>query len=377
MIHKSDETGLSVDQQRMQEAIRLAQESLVRTSPNPRVACIIYDVKGVKRSQGVTSPAGGPHAEVNALNDLALKGFNAQGATAYVTLEPCAHHGRTAPCANALIQAGLARVVIGVLDPNPLVSGRGVALLRAAGIEVDVGIEETSCQNLHAPFFKWIRTGHPWVTLKGAMTLDGCLATSSGDSKWITGIEARTHVHHLRAQADAILIGGETARLDRPQLNVRLTPGDDPIPVILSKELSLPRDLPCARPGGFIFTRQGVDLTRKTRWQDQGLHVVEVPLEGKGLHLPTILETLGGHGMTRILVEGGGRLHGAFLEAQLADELKVYIAAKLIGRGRPLFNLASVSSIPEGLQIDNISWTSLGDDMHLSAQIQSKASETL
>jgi diaminohydroxyphosphoribosylaminopyrimidine deaminase/5-amino-6-(5-phosphoribosylamino)uracil reductase len=357
------------DHVRMSEALSLAQGSLVNTSPNPRVGCVIYSAEGRRLGAGVTAPPGGLHAEVSALSEVNANGERPLGATVYVTLEPCSHHGRTPPCADALIQAGVGRVVIGALDPNPLVSGRGVERLKASGVEVEVGVEGEACARYHAPFFKWVTSGRPWVTLKGAMTLDGCLATASGDSKWITGLEARTHVHALRAQSDAIMVGGETARLDRPRLNVRLVEGSDPTPVLLSRELSLPRDLPCARPGGLLFAREGVDPERVARWRERGLEVLEVPLEDRGLSLPAVLDALGERGVTRLLVEGGGRLHGALLEERLADELKLYIAPKLIGRGRPLFNLSSANTIAEGLELKALSWEQLGDDLHLSGRL--------
>lgn len=359
-----------LDQGRMTEAVSLARESLVRTSPNPRVGCVIYSEEGARLAEGVTSPPGGPHAEVNALHALSAQGYSPRGATVYVTLEPCSHHGRTPPCVEALLQAEVARVVIGTQDPNPLVSGRGIARLRAAGVVVSVGVAAEACAQLHAPFFKWVTTGRPWVTIKGAMTLDGCLATSSGDSKWITGLEARTHVHALRAQSDAIMVGGETARLDRPQLNVRLTEGADPTPVVLSRELSIPRDLPCARPGGILFAREGVSAERAAPWRDRGVEVIELPSTPEGLSLTCALDALGSRGVTRVLVEGGGKLHGALLTSQLADELKLYIAPKLIGRGRPLFHFSSTPTIADGLKLEAPRWEPLGDDLHLTGLLK-------
>jgi len=364
--------GLSIDQRRMREAITLAEASLTRTAPNPRVGCVVYSPEGERLSEGVTAPPGGPHAEASALATLMERGQSAEGAWVYVTLEPCAHQGRTPPCALALIQAGVSRVIIGALDPNPLVSGRGLALLREAGLEVALGVERERCERLHAPFFKWVTSGRPWVIIKGAMTLDGCLATASGDSKWITGPEARAHVHASRAQVDAIMVGGETARLDRPRLNVRLAEGSDPRPVVLSRALSLPKDLPCAREGALFITGRELDPERAARWRAQGVELIELNADEQGqLSLGEALDALGERGVTSLMVEGGGRLHGALLEQGLADELRLYIAPKLIGRGRPLFNFASAPTIAEGLKLTEVSWEPLGPDLLLSALLRS------
>ena len=244
---------LMVDQHRMREALNLAQKSMVRVSPNPRVGCVIYSTSGERIAEGVTSPPGGPHAEINALNHATRAGLSLHDAIVYVTLEPCAHTGRTGPCVDALIKAKVGRVCVGAIDPNPLVGGLGVKRLRTAGVRVDVGVLADECVTYHSPFFKWIKTGSPWVSLKGAMTLDGCLATASGDSKWITGIAARTHVHQLRAQVDALMIGGETARRDRPALTVRHCEGSDPVPIALSRSLSIPNDAPMVKEGVLLF----------------------------------------------------------------------------------------------------------------------------
>ena len=206
----------TLDEERLNIAIEAAQTSLTRVAPNPRVGCVIYDRRGQQISVGVTEPPGRRHAEICALDAAYEVGAELCGASVYVTLEPCSHRGRSGPCTRALIEAEVGEVVIGARDPNPLVSGRGVRHLRAAGIEVREGVMRERCEALHAPFFKWITHGRPWVSLKGAMTLDGCLATATGHSRWITGVEARTHVHQLRAQVDALMVGGETARRDRP-----------------------------------------------------------------------------------------------------------------------------------------------------------------
>lgn len=355
-----------LDESRMREALQLAKESVVRTSPNPKVGCVIYSQDGTLIGQGVTSPPGGPHAEVNALNSVREAGYSLKGSSVYVTLEPCSHHGRTGPCSVALVQAGVAKVCIGVGDPNPLVAGRGVQVLRQANISVIQDVAKAECEAHHAAFFKWITTGLPWVSLKGAMTLDGCLATANGHSNWITGIEARTHVHQLRARVDAMMIGGETARRDRPALTVRHCEGSDPLAVAISRTLSIPNDAPFLRKNTILFHGQEASPERKANFIALGAKLLELPKDqlGKGLDLNYALQALGSLGLTHLCVEGGGLLHGAFLQAQLVDDLHLYIAPRLIGRGKPLFNFPSVNTIPEGIELEQTLTQGLGKDFY-------------
>ena len=201
------EIPLEIHVLRMREAITLARSVQYRTSPNPTVGCVIYSPSGESLSKGVTAPLGGLHAEATAISNARRAAHPLEGALVYVTLEPCAHHGRTPPCTETLISARVGHVYIGTLDPNPLVSGRGVARLTEGGIAVTQDLCADECQALHAPFKKWISSGRPWITLKGAMTLDGCLATARGHSKWITGVESRTKAHELRARVDAVMVG--------------------------------------------------------------------------------------------------------------------------------------------------------------------------
>ena len=302
---------------------------------------------------------------------LHAAGTGASGAHLYVTLEPCAHHGRTPPCVDAIIAAGISKVFIGTSDPNPLVAGRGVKKLQDAGIEVMIGVCKEDCDLLHAPFKKWITEGIPWVSLKGAMTLDGCLSTAAGHSKWITGKVARSHVHQLRASVDAILIGAETARRDRPQLNVRLVDGQDPRPVILSRMLLIPNDLPCIHSSAILVHGKDTPKDRRQFFLDKGCELIEVPFNkaNDGLCIKATLKALGQRDITHILIEGGGKIHGDFLNQKLADDLHLYIAPKIIGRGKPLFNLPSVAKIPQGMTLQSTSTQRLGDDIYLYGRI--------
>ncbi len=355
------------DQQRMLEALAYAKANTVRTSPNPKVGCVIYDSNGHLLAQGVTSPPGGPHAEVNAINAAKKAGHSLKNAIVYVTLEPCSHTGRTGPCTLALIREQVARVCIGTGDPNPLVAGRGIKALSEANIAVTTQVAEEHCKAHHEPFFKWISTGKPWVSLKGAMTLDGCLATANGHSNWITGIEARTHVHQLRARVDAMMVGGETARRDRPSLTVRHCEGSDPQAIAISKTLSIPNDAPFLRPGTILLHGQEASEERKASLEDLGAKLIELPehSSGKGLDLNHGLLALGSLGITHLCVEGGGFLHGAFLQDQLVDDVHLYIAPRLIGRGKPLFNFSSVNTIHDGITLEETVTQTLGPDLYL------------
>ena len=351
----------------MKLALDAASESLVRTAPNPRVGCVIFSTQNRLIGRGVTAPPGGPHAEVSAIQQARGAGEALNGASVYVTLEPCAHTGRTGPCADALIEAGVSEVYVGALDPNPLVKGMGIERLRSAGVKVVTDLLGQECHRLHAPFFKWIKTGRPWVSLKGAMTLDGCLATANGDSKWITGEIARTHVHRLRAQVGGVMVGGETARRDRPALTVRHCEGSDPIAIAVSRMLSIPNDAPLIREGSLLFHSSEAPVERRAQLRSRGVELIEVPQDAshRGLDLSTILDRLGDRGMTHLCVEGGGRLHGAFLSDELVDDLHLYIAPTIIGRGKPLFNLPSMEAIHEGYRLSNITSERLGEDLYL------------
>ena len=369
MMNEKIDHDLSLDERRMFEALEYALFDTARVSPNPKVGCVIYAKDDSLISLGVTSPPGGPHAERVALNLAAQEGRSVEGATVYVTLEPCAHHGRTGPCTSALIEAKVGRVCIGVLDPNPLVQGRGVKALRAAGITVEQGVLESECSAHHSPFFKWIQHGLPWVSLKGAMTLDGCLATASGHSQWITGQEARTHVHRLRAKVDAIMVGGETIRRDRPALTVRHCEGQDPRPIGISRRLLVPSEVSMLRPGAILIHGEDAPQERKERLIDLGVSLIEVPYlaasNEQRLDLSYALRALGEAEITHLCVEGGGMLHGELITRGLIDDLHLYLAPKLIGRGKPLFSFSSVGLVDDAHQLRITKTERLGEDIYL------------
>lgn len=326
---------LQQDQKYMNRALDLAELAKGRTSPNPLVGCVIVKNDEII-GEGYHQKAGTPHAEVHALQAAGAEAF---GATAYVTLEPCAHFGRTPPCANALVEAGVSRVVVAMLDPNPLVAGKGIQILKENGIQVEVGLEEERAKELNKFFLKSIEIGLPYVLYKSAMTLDGKIATESGDSKWITNDSSRVHAHHLRNEFDVILVGSETVQQDNPLLNCRVDGGRDPIRLIIDGQLRISPDAavltssdtaPC-----IIATSQKASQDKVLRLQNMAN--VEVWQFNTPRHVPLkeVLQKVVKRGWNSVLLEGGGSLAGIFLQEKLIDEVEFIIAPKLIGGNGP------------------------------------------
>jgi len=315
----------------MSIALQMAQGTKGQTSPNPLVgAVVVKDGNIIGLSAHLR--AGEPHAEVHALR---MAGKKAQGATIYVTLEPCSHHGRTPPCAEAIIQAGIARVVIAVTDPNPLVSGRGVAILREAGIDVSVGVLETEAKRLNEVFFHYISTGLPFVTVKTASTLDGKVATSTGHSRWISGEKAREEVHVLRTQHDAILVGVNTVIADDPALTARLdVPTRQPVRIVLDSSCRIPLTaqlLLDQKAPTWIFTTHAAPAEKRAQLEAAGARVIRVDGQHNQVDIQTMLRHLGEAGITSLLVEGGAAVNGAFLSAKAIQKVISYISLKMVG----------------------------------------------
>ena len=318
----------------MGAALALARRGLGRVAPNPAVGCVLVR-EGRAVGRGWTQPGGRPHAETEA---LARAGAAARGATAYVSLEPCAHHGQTPPCAEALIDAGVARCVVALGDPDPRVAGEGLARLRQAGIDVTEGVLAEQAAELNAGFLMRVAEGRPLVTLKLASSLDGRIATASGESRWITGEAARAHAHLLRAEQDAILVGGGTALADDPRLDVRLPglEGRSPLRVVLDGSLRLPPGHDLVAGAGerptLLLTRPGHPRNRLAAYEAAGVALTEVEPGPDGrLALADVLSFLGGRGLTRLLVEGGGQVAAGLFRAGLVDRLVWYRAPKVIG----------------------------------------------
>jgi diaminohydroxyphosphoribosylaminopyrimidine deaminase/5-amino-6-(5-phosphoribosylamino)uracil reductase len=329
----------ATDRSHMRRAIELAASVRTSTAPNPWVGCVIAAVPDPGDEpatfEGATAPPGGPHAEATAIA-LAEEVGAAKGATLYTTLEPCAHFGRTPPCVESIVEAGITRVVVGVLDPDPLVSGRGVAALQEAGVEVTVGVSEAEVAEQLAPYLKHRRTGRPWVVLKLAATLDGRIAAPDGSSKWITGDAARADVHRLRASSDAVLVGAGTVRADDPELTVRL--GEQgtrqPLRVVLGRVPSAAR----ARPA----------------------------LELSG-DLGAVLDDLGARGVLQVLVEGGALVAHEFHAAGLVDRYVFYLAPALLGGsdGRPVFEGPGAPTMADVWRGRLVSVERLGEDLRV------------
>ena len=340
------------DLRHMQHALALGRRGMGQVWPNPAVGCVIVkDSRIIGR--GWTQEGGRPHAEAMA---LAQAGAEARGATAYVTLEPCAHQSPRGPsCASSLVEAGLARVVGAIEDPDPRTAGQGFARLRAAGIVVDVGLGAETARLDHAGFIKRITTGLPWVTLKLAATLDGRIATATGESQWITGPQARQMVHLMRAEHDAVMVGAGTARKDDPLLNVRgFGARRQPVRVIWSRGLDLPESSKLVETAKeiplWLVHGEAVDPPRQAAWISRGASLLAVGEAGGSLDPLAALQALAGQGLTRIFCEGGGQLAATLLKAGLVDEVAVFSAGAVIGAdGTPMMGdmgLTQLSAAP-------------------------------
>jgi diaminohydroxyphosphoribosylaminopyrimidine deaminase / 5-amino-6-(5-phosphoribosylamino)uracil reductase len=320
----------------MASALALARMAQGATSPNPAVGAVIVQ-DGIVVGEGYTQPPGSAHAEVVALRQASGR---TRGAAAYVTLEPCCHFGRTPPCTTALIEAGIAEVHVAVEDPNPRVAGRGIALLREAGLRVTLGEGAEEASEINEPFFKFITTRRPFVAVKYAMTLDGKIATTNGHSRWVTGPEARRRVHELRSQCDAVLVGIGTALADDPQLTVRFDddrrpPRRQPWRIVLDSSCRLPLDSRLLTDGGaghtIVATSTQAPADRIEAIQERGAEVLVLPAYSGRVDVRGTLETLAGRGMINILAEAGGSLTAALFEAEVVDKVYAFLAPKIAG----------------------------------------------
>jgi diaminohydroxyphosphoribosylaminopyrimidine deaminase/5-amino-6-(5-phosphoribosylamino)uracil reductase len=362
-----------LDREMMARALRLAERGRYTTHPNPRVGCVIAR-EGEVIGEGWHRRAGEPHAEVNALQQA---GDRANGATAYVTLEPCGHHGRTPPCTEALVAAGVTRVVAAMRDPNPLVAGKGLAHLSAAGITTECGLLASQASKLNAGFARRMTTGRPLVRGKLAMSLDGRTALEDGTSKWITGEAARRDVQKLRAQSSAVLMGVGTVLADNPSMNVRLSAdelgieGDvcQPLRVVLDPYLSMTTDTKMLGLDGdtLIFT-QASHMDEAEALIAAGAEVVAVPGTGDAVNLEAVLDELGARGINEVLLETGAVLSGAMLRAGLIDEIIIYVAPHLLGhQARGLFQLPALEDMSQRAPLQFVDVRSVGEDLRITA----------
>lgn len=355
----------------MRRALRLARRGLGYTAPNPAVGAVVVR-GGVVVGEGFHRAAGTPHAEVHA---LARAGRRATGATLYVTLEPCAHQGRTGPCCVAVAAAGIRRVVAATLDPNPQVAGKGVAYLRRRKVEVVVGVEEGAAQALNEDFFCYITEHRPWVTWKGAMSLDGRIATRTGDSQWITGKRARRAGHHLRRRAGAILVGRATAAADDPSLTDR-APGrpSHPLRVVLDSRLRLPLRLQLFQEQGrlptVVYCTAAATAARRAQLAKAGVAVVVAGQERVEPKL--VLSDLYAREVMHLLIEGGGTVAASFVEAGLVDRVAIFVAPLIIGgRSAPsLLGGDGFATLAEAMRLERLESRRLGDDLLLSGRVR-------
>ncbi len=363
------------DDSRIRLALQLAAQAVGVAEPNPRVGCVLVDNDGAEIGLGSTQAVGGPHAEIMALRDAGARGHATRGATAYVTLEPCSHHGRTGPCCDALVDAGVRRVVASIADPNPLVAGRGFARLRAAGVEVATGPGANESRELNIGFFSRMRRGAPWVRLKIAASLDGTTALDNGMSQWITGAAARADGHAWRARACAVLTGIGTVREDNPQLDVRLVPASrQPRLVVVDSRLETPMGAKLFLPGrDLVFYAAVADADREAALRQCGASVTYLPGLTTASHvkvdLRAMLSDLAANEVNELHVEAGHKLNGSLLREGLVDELLVYLAPKLIGQGRGMAAFGPLQNLEQSLALQFHATAMVGDDLRILARI--------
>lgn len=358
------------------QALGLAAQALFVSNPNPRVGCVITDAHGAVLGEGFTQRAGQAHAEVMAMRDAAARGHDLRGSTAYVTLEPCAHQGRTGPCCDALIAAGVAKVVASLADPNPLVAGQGFERLRAAGVEVEVGPGAQAARELNLGFFSRMVRKTPWVRMKIAASLDGTTALNNGASQWITSAPARADGHAWRARACAVLTGIGTVLEDDPQLNVREVPSPrQPHLVIVDSQLQTPHhaklwDVPDRKVliyGAGDAADPALQARRKVL-EERGATVVMLPSPNGKVDLQAMLYDIATHGVNELHAEAGHKLNGSLVREDLVDEVLLYQAPLLLGSGRGLVNLGPLDDLSQGVPMEYHSVERIGPDLRIIAR---------
>lgn len=361
----------------MGQALDLARQGEGRTRPNPAVGAVIVR-EGVVVGRGFHPRAGEPHAEIFALRQA---GPLARGSDLYVTLEPCSHYGRTGPCADAIIEAGVARVFIGTQDPNPRVAGNGIRKLQAAGVTVQVGVLEKTCRRIIAPFAKHVVTGLPFVILKSAMTLDGKTATCTGHSRWVSNAASRQEVHRLRDRIDGIMVGIGTVHKDDPRLTTRLSDGGrDPDRIVVDSRLRIAEDaaiLHLASPARtLIATTVHAAAGKASRLRALGAEVLILPSIDGRVDLRALLKMLGEQGMQSILLEGGAELNGAFWRAGLVDRVMMFIAPRIVGGddGKNVFGGPGVELMSDAPVLEDVRISRFGDDVLIEGEVKSSCS---
>ncbi|MBN1509368.1 MAG: bifunctional diaminohydroxyphosphoribosylaminopyrimidine deaminase/5-amino-6-(5-phosphoribosylamino)uracil reductase RibD [Sedimentisphaerales bacterium] len=362
------------DERFMRSALKLAARGIGSVEPNPAVGCIITKA-GQEMGKGYHKQFGGPHAEVNALENCTALGFNSQGGTMYVTLEPCCHQGKTGPCTQAIIAAGIKRVVAATIDPSAHASGKGFEQLRQAGIDVEVGLCEAEAKLINAPFFKYATTGRCWVILKWAQSIDGKLAFAeqSPERRWITSEASRKDAHKLRRRAGAIVVGIKTVLADDPMLTPRPSKGRKPFRVVLDDSLRIPltsRLLRTARTSPVVvYTREETAQANPKvveRIAKKGAELLTYPADHNGSNLPFLLDSLSRRGVAQVLVEGGPTVLASFLKGGFADEICVYISPKILGAGGTAWIGEPMADLMRTVQLSHVSIKVFGEDGRIS-----------
>ena len=361
--------SLTSAEQWMTRCLELASKADSAVSPNPRVGCVVLNSEGVILAEGWHKKFGDRHAEVHAM-DVVCETYGdhaLQGATLVVNLEPCNHHGKTPPCTDYILKSGIANIIVGIQDPNPIATG-GLDQLTSAGLNVMSGVLEEQCYRLNEPFAFWHTQTRPFITLKIAQTLDGCIATSHGESQWITGDEARLSVHTLRRESDAILIGSGTAQSDNPELTVRHVSGTQPLRIVLDGQGKLPQSLRIFNDSWTSKTiaviAEGSSPMYQKQLIDQGGHVIQVHSKSNHVYLPNLMDLLKDEFQIQsLLIEAGPQLASALLRDDLVDRLHLFIAPKLIGHGLHAFHDIGVAHLKECIKFKDHSWRTVGKDL--------------
>lgn len=355
----------------MKRALELAERGRGRTSPNPVVGAVIVR-DGVIIGEGWHQKCGENHAEINAFEDAGRRGVEVRGADMYVTLEPCSHYGRTPPCAKAIIERGIRRVYIGILDPNPKVAGRGVRMMESAGVHVESGILEEECRRINEVFLKYITTKTPFVVMKTAMTLDGKIAAFTGDSRWVTGEESRRVVQKMRNHLTGIMVGIGTVLADDPRLTCRLEGGRDPVRIIADTHLRIPLDAKVLKDGNCVIAASE-DCDPKKR-RELGDRVLITKKAGNSLDLTDLMKKLGEREIDSILLEGGGTLNEAALRQGIVDRIVSFIAPKIIG-GRDAKTPVEgqgIGTMSQAIRLKNLRIQKTGEDLMIQAEPERK-----
>ena len=353
----------------MQLALKLAELALFITSPNPRVGCVIVK-EGVVLAQGHTQAAGQAHAEVAALRDASSRGVDVRGATVYVSLEPCSHHGRTPPCTDSLINSGVARVVVAIADPNPLVAGKGLALLQAAGITTEVGLLAAEAREMNIGFFMRMQQGRPWVRMKIAASLDGGTALLNGASQWITSEPARTDGHAWRARACALLTGMGTVEQDDPQLTVRaVSTPRQPRRIVLDSQLQISPTARVLEGGGTWIVSAERHDARESELMARGSEIIHIPSSEGKVNLHALMQELGKREINELHIEAGYKLNGSLLRAGCVDELLIYLAPCLLGPSQGMARLPELTELSSRVRLQFHQVLSVGSDLRILARL--------